>query len=314
MPSDARRTFATVIAMRLLFTLLLAAMLAACATVSGDAAMGTKPSYLQTVSRGVPNEAALHHRIWTPELDNTFVPQGLTSAGNYLFVSSYKPTPDLKANTGPCRVFRIEKATGKAAGHFDIPAGTCTHSGGLAYVGMGKLMLADTYQLFLVDIDKALASGTSAGAQKAVKIAGGLRGSYATFDGSHAWIGTWTTDPSKAVMWRLDPSFFDRYDGQTVREDRALESIPVPLEAQGAAFDKDGKLWVSASNGRWGKLYLLDRKGNVQAEYPMVAGLEDLTVDDAGQLWGLSESGTMKYLSWETKFPFIFQIDVRALK
>jgi hypothetical protein len=46
----------------------------------------------------------------------------------------------------------------------------------------------------------------------------------------------------------------------------------------------------------------------------MVAGLEDLTVDDAGQLWGLSESGTMKYLAWETKFPFIFQIDVDALK
>jgi hypothetical protein len=296
------------------FMPLLAVVLVGCATVSGNAVMGTKPSYLQTVSRDVPNGAALHHRIWTPALDETFVPQGLTHAGDYLFVSSYRPTPDLRANTGPCRVFRIEKATGQAAGHFDIPAGTCTHSGGLAYVGSGKLMLADTYQLFLVDIDKALASGTSAGAQKTVKIAGGLRGSFATFDGTHAWIGTWTKDATKAVMWRLDPSFFDQFDGQAVREDRALASIPVPLEAQGAAFDKSGKLWVSASNGQWGKLYHLDRKGNVEAEYAMVAGLEDLTVDDAGQLWGLSESGTMKYLAWETKFPFIFQIDVDALK
>jgi len=300
--------------MRNPFTPLLAVVLVGCATVSGNAVMGTQPSYLQTVSRNVPNGAALHRRIWTPALDETFVPQGLTHAGDYLFVSSYRPTPDLRSNTGPCRVFRIEKATGQAAGHFDIPAGTCTHSGGLAYVGSGKLMLADTYQLFLVDIDKALASGTSAGAQKTVKIAGGLRGSFATFDGTHAWIGTWTKDATKAVMWRLDPSFFDQFDGQAVREDRAVESIPVPLEAQGAAFDKSGKLWVSASNGRWGKLYLLDRKGNVEAEYAMVAGLEDLTVDDAGQLWGLSESGTMKYLAWETKFPFIFQIDVDALK
>ena len=300
--------------MKNLVTTLLAVVLAGCASVPGDAVMGTKPSYLQAVSRDVPNGAALHRRIWTPALDETFVPQGLTNAGNYLFVSSYKPTPDLKSNTGPCRLFRIEKATGNAAGHFDIPAGTCTHSGGLAYVGSGKLMLADTFQLFLVDIDKALASGTSAGAQQTVKIAGGLRGSYATFDGTHAWIGTWTKDATKAVMWRLDPSLFDRFDGQTVREDRAVESIPVPLEAQGAAFDKSGKLWVSASNGQWGKLYLLVRKGNIQAEYPMVAGLEDLTVDDAGQLWGLSESGTMKYLAWETKFPFIFQIDVGALK
>ena len=297
-----------------LLALLSLAALAGCASVGGDAALGTRPSYVQEVSQQVPNAAALRHRIWTPALDETYVPQGLTHAGRYLFVSSYKPTPDLKANTGPCRVFRIDKATGKAAGHFDIPAGTCTHSGGLAYVGGGRLMLADTYQLFLIDIDKALASGTSAGAQKAVKIEGGLRGSYATFDGTHAWIGTWTKDAGKAVMWRLDPAFFDRFDGQTVREDRAVESIPVPLEAQGAAFDKSGDLWVSASNSRWGKLYRLDRQGHVKAEYAMVAGLEDLTVDEAGQLWGLSESGTMKYLAWQTKFPFIFQIDVGALK
>ena len=301
--------------MKNLLMLLLAATLAGCATVPGDTAMGTKPSYLQTVSADMPNGAALRHRIFTPSLDETFVPQGLTSAGNYLFVSSYKPTPELKSNTGPCRVFRIDKTTGKPAGHFDIPAGTCTPSGGLAYVGAGKLMLADTYQLFLVDVEKALAAGTSAGAQKSVRIMGGLRGSYATFDGIHAWIGTWTKkDASKAVMWRLDSSFFDRFDGQTVGEDRAAESIPVPLEAQGAAFDKAGNLWVSASNSHWGKLYRLDRKGNVKAEYPMVAGLEDLTVDDSGQLWGLSESGTKKYLAWGTKFPFIFQIDVGALK
>ena len=299
--------------MKHLFPLLLAVVVVGCASVSDDAVMGTKPSYLQGVSRDVPNGAALRHRIWTPSLDETFVPQGLTHAGNYLFVSSYKPTPDLKSNTGPCRVFRIEKQTGKAAGHFDIPAGTCTHSGGLAYVGAGKLMLADTYQLFLVDIDKALASGTSAGAQKTVKIAGGLRGSYATFDGTHAWIGTWTKDATKAVMWRLDRTFFDRYEGQTVREDRAAESIPVPLEAQGAAFDKSGNLWVSASNSRWGKLYRLDRQGNVKAEYPMVAGLEDLPVDDGGQLWGLSVSGSLFFLAWETKFPFIFRIDVGVL-
>src|SRR3569623_1942753 len=95
---------ATVDAMRNPLMFLLAATLAGCATVPGDTAMGTKPSYLQTVSTDMPNGAALRHRIFTPSLDETFVPQGLTSAGNFLFVSSYKPTPDLKSNTGPCRV------------------------------------------------------------------------------------------------------------------------------------------------------------------------------------------------------------------
>ena len=102
----------------------------------------------------MPNLAALGHRIWTPALDEGFVPQGLASSGAFLYVSSYKPTPDLKANTGPCRVFRIEKASGRITGGFDIPAGTCTHSGGLAYAGNGKLFLADTRQLFLVDLER----------------------------------------------------------------------------------------------------------------------------------------------------------------
>jgi len=294
--------------------MMLVMALAGCASIGGDPAMGTKPTYLESFTDAVPNAAALSHRIYTPALDDGYVPQGLANAGGYLYVSSYKPTPDLKANTGPCRVFRIEMATGKSAGAFDIPAGTCTHSGGLAYAGNGKLFLADTYQVFMIDIEKALASGSSAGAAKAVKITGLLRGSYATFDGKDAWIGTWTKDQSKARMFRLDARLFDDYDGQPVQEDRAAESIPVPLEAQGAAFDKAGNVWVSASNSKWGKLYRLDRQGNVKAEYQMVAGLEDLTVDESGRLWGLSESGTRKYLHWETRFPYIFQIDVGKLK
>jgi hypothetical protein len=285
-----------------------------CATLDPARILGTRPTYLDGVTESVPNAAALAHRIWTPGLDEGYVPQGLTIAEGYLLVSSYLPTPDLKSNTGPCRVFRIEQATGKAAGSFDLPVGACTHSGGLAYMGNGMLLLADTRQLFRIDLAKALASGKAEGAMKAVKITGELRGSYATFDGKDAWIGTWTKEQPKARMFRLDPRLFDDYDGQTVKEDRAVESIPIPLEAQGAVFDKSGNLWVSASNSQWGKLYRLDRQGRVQAEYAMTAGLEDLAVDARGALWGLSESGTRKYLQWATRFPFIFQIDVAKLK
>jgi hypothetical protein len=281
---------------------------------TADGVLGAPPTYLGTPSSDVPNLAALGHRIWTPALDEGFVPQGLTSSGAFLYVSSYKPTPDLKSNTGPCRVFRIEKASGRITGGFDIPAGTCTHSGGLAYAGDGKLFLADTRQLFLVDLEKALASGTSAGASRAVKITGELRGSYATFDGKDLWIGTWTKEERNARMF---PS-----RSAPVRRPRRPDGArgprggidPVPVEAQGAAFDKSGTLWVSASTGSWGKLYRLSRQGQVQAEYAMVAGLEDLTVDDDGRLWGLSESGTRKYIDWQTKFPYIFQIDTTKLR
>ena len=276
---------------------------------------GTRPTYLEAVTPSVPNIDALGRRLWTPSLDDGFVPQGLTIVGSYVLVSSYRPMPDLKSNTGPCRVFRIEVATGKPAGAFDLPTGECTHSGGLAYLGKGQLLLADTKQIFRIDLDKALVSGKAEGAMRAVKLAGELRGSFAGFDGRDAWIGTWTKEAGKARMFRLDPRLFDDYDGQTVDEKRgAVESLPIPREAQGLAFDAQGDPWVSASSGSWGKLYHLDRKGAVKAEFEMVPGLEDIEVDANGRLWGLSESGTRKYMHWPTRFPFIFEIDVARLK
>jgi hypothetical protein len=291
-----------------------ALLVAGCTAIPHGTIVGAKPSYLDAVTGNVPNAAALGRRIWVPGLDEGYVPQGLANADGFLFVSSYLPSPDLKSNTGPCRVFRVDPARGAVAGFFDLPVGACTHSGGLAYLGNGQLLLADTRQLFRIDLAKALASGKAEGAMKAVKIAGELRGSYATFDGKDAWIGTWTKEEAHARMFRLDPRLFDDYDGKTVKEERAVESIPVPLEAQGAAFDAAGDLWVSASNGQWGKLYRLDRTGRIQAQYEMPAGLEDLTVDANGRLWGLSESGTRKYMHWATRFPFIFEIDVAKLK
>ena len=275
--------------------------------------LGQKPTYVEP-GGPVPNEAALANRIWTPGLDESWVPQGLTVADDHVLVSSYRPTPDLKANTGPCRVFRIDAASGKTLGHFDMGEGVCTHAGGLAYLGGGKLFLADTRQVFLIDMEKAFASGSAAGHMKAVRISGELRGSFAAGDGKGMWIGTWTKEQPKARMFRLDPKLFDDYDGQTVDHARAVESIPIPLEAQGAAFGPDGDVWVSASSGKFGRLYRLDRQGNVKAQWDMVIGLEDIGFDRAGRLWAVSESGTRKYMHWDTKFPFVFSIDPAKLK
>ena len=275
---------------------------------------GQKPAYLESASERVPNMDAIGRRIWTPGLDENWVPQGLTVAGDHVLVSSYRPTPDLKASTGPCRVFRIDPASGKTLGHFDMGEGVCTHAGGLAYLGDGKLFLADTRQVFLVDMEKAFASGSAAGHMKAVRITGELRGSFAASDGKDMWIGTWTKEQPKARMFRLDPKLFDDHDGQTVDHARAVESIPIPLEAQGAAFDRNGDIWVSSSSGKFGRLYRVDRRGEVKAQYEMTIGLEDLGVDRSGRLWAVSESGTRKYLHWDTKFPFVFEIDTAKLK
>jgi len=46
----------------------------------------------------------------------------------------------------------------------------------------------------------------------------------------------------------------------------------------------------------------------------VVAVFVDQNVDDDGRLWGLSESGTRKYMDWPTRFPYIFEIDTAKLR
>lgn len=284
-----------------------------CALAAPPEPLGERPAYLDRVD-AVPNEHAIERRLWVPGLEDGFVPQGLTVEGEHVLVSSYR-SADPKVNTGPCRVFRIEVSTGRVAGAFDMPVSACTHAGGLAYLGGGMLALADTRQIFRIDLAKALETGSAEAAIKgAVKLAGDLRGSFAAFDGKHFWIGTWTKEAAKARMFALDPSIFDEQDGQTIDHTRALESIPIPLEVQGAAFDSTGDLWLSASSGRFGFLYRLDRRGTIKSRWDMTIGLEDLEFDATGRLWAVSESGTRKYLHWDKRFPFVFEIDVAKLK
>ncbi|HYC36388.1 MAG TPA: hypothetical protein VEC19_08190 [Usitatibacter sp.] len=300
--------------MKILHCVLLAAAALMPASALAAEILGEKPTYLEAVTEGVPNAQAIGVRIWVPGLEEGFVPQGLTVAEGHVLVSSYRST-EPKVNTGPCRVYSIEASTGKLAGQFDIAPGTCTHAGGLAYLGNGMLMLADTRQIFRIDLKRALADGHAGNAMRgAVRIMGELRGSFGAFDGKDAWIGTWTKDAAKSRMFRLHPRFFDDNDGMTVNEEKSVESIRIPLESQGAAFDASGNVWVSVSDSRVGKLHRLDRAGAVQASYEMMPGIEDLGFDAAGRLWAVSESGTKKYLSWGTKFPFVFAMDMTKLK
>ncbi|MDQ3026105.1 MAG: hypothetical protein M3R58_06335 [Pseudomonadota bacterium] len=305
----------------------LSATLASCALPRGEApqavpagAMGQRPGYLQVLATSVPNEAAVGRKIFTPGLDDDFVPQGLAVVGAHILVSSYKPTPNLDSNNGPCRVFRVEARTGKPAGQFDLPLEHCnSHAGGMAYLGDGRLVLADTWMLSIVDLPKALAAGTAAGAIRTVKIRrdSALRGSFAGADGRDAWIGHWSREAGKSKAFMLPPDFFERHAGTTVDESATVASMPIPVESQGIAFDPAGNVWTTTSRSNTlSKLYRIDRKGNVGAEYDMPIGLEGIAFDAAGKLWTMTESGTRKYLRWgdQFNFPFVFEVDVAKLK
>jgi hypothetical protein len=77
---------------------------------------GTAPSYgPKSVSR-VPNAAAIVRRIWLPELDAGYDPQGLAVDDRAIYVSGYR-SASLGVRRGPCRVIRIDLETGGPTGY-----------------------------------------------------------------------------------------------------------------------------------------------------------------------------------------------------
>lgn len=276
--------------------------------------LGRRPGYLTSGASSVPNQQAIMRAIWAPGLDDGYVPQGVAIDGPYVYVSGYRST-DPKVDKGPCRVFRVEAATGKEAGAFDLPQ-DCGHAGGLAWLGGGMLLAGDTHRLYRVEVGKALATGNAADGMKGwVKLGGEIRASFVAFDGKDIWAGRYAKDPEKSRMYRLPASVFSGPGGNTVSDDAVLETIPIPTLAQGAAFDKHGALWVASSSSQDGELYRLDRAtGGVQAQYQLVLGVEDLEFDADGRLWTVSEAGSRRWIRWRDHYPVVFQLDMAKLK
>jgi hypothetical protein len=277
--------------------------------------LGTKPTYLRTGVSTVPNQQAILKTIWAPGLDDGYVPQGLTYLPGAVLVSGYQST-DTKVSQGPCRVFSVATNTGQLTGYFDMPAG-CGHAGGLTMVGDGVLVVADHRAIYKVDLVQALASNnTDSALISVVNLGGALKGSFVDFDGKDLWIGTYDKDATLTKAYRLGLDIFDRYNAKpAVKESVALSSISIPAECNGMAFDASGALWLAASSSKFGTLYRLSAKtGEVTARFEMVSGLEDLSFDEQGKLWAMSEAGSQRWSKWATTFPMIFQVDVTALK
>ncbi|MGZ8428356.1 MAG: hypothetical protein ACXW4G_03985 [Candidatus Deferrimicrobiaceae bacterium] len=100
-----------------------------------------------------------------------------------------------------------------------------------------------------------------------------------------------------------------------MREDIASRSFPIAAEAQGAAFDRRGNLWMTFSSSKHEELQKVDpTSGKVLAQYDMVIGIEDIGFDEDGRLWSVSEAGSLRWSKWSKTFPVVFQMDVTKLK
>lgn len=46
----------------------------------------------------------------------------------------------------------------------------------------------------------------------------------------------------------------------------------------------------------------------------MVIGMEDISFDDQGRLWSVSEAGSLRWQQWSKTFPLLFRVDLDKLK
>jgi hypothetical protein len=287
-------------------------LLALCCHAGAADVLGVRPAHLGEELPGVPNGDAMVTRIWAPEIDAGYVPQGVTIANGEVLVSSYRST-DPKVGTGPCRVYRIDPASGRTVGQFDMPPG-CGHAGGMAYLGQGMLLVADTRRLYKIDMARAFA-GDGDAVVATLNLAGEMKGSLVDFDGKSIFIASSEKDAARARAFFLPLSLFDSHNGATLEPSQASRSFAVPVEAQGAAFDRDGGLWMSFSNSKFGRLQKIDTvSGAILASHEMVIGVEDIAFDEEGRLWSVSEAGSLRWSRWQVSYPIVFSVDPQRLR
>ncbi len=275
---------------------------------------GEAPRYTGRTLTVPPFAAAVRARHWAPGLNEGYVPQGLTFADGRLLVGAYRST-DPQQNRGPARVFAVDPRTGAVVGGFDLPA-TVGHADGLAAGRDGRLYVADnSRRLLVVDRAASLAAGQARVIGERRMAAGDENPgtNFLSFDGTRLWFGRYARDGQARIFAaRPDRMFGAKEPFQAADAER---SLPLPLFVQGATFDADGKLWIAASNSRFGRFYRLEpTDGRVLAEHDGIAGLEDLARDDAGRLWVLGEAGSQRWLNWSSFYPLLFALDIRALR
>jgi len=276
--------------------------------------LGQRPGYLKTAPSQVPNHQAIERRIWAPGLEDGFVPQGLAWNGGTLYVSAYRST-DPKVNGGPCRLFRVDPESGRTLGHFDLPP-SCQHAGGVASAGPGHVVVADSRRLYKISVDAAFGSDPDSEAVVAtVGLARGLKGSFAAARGGNLFLGTYTKQPLASRGYLVPMTVFQTHNKRAIDESAAVRSIALPVRAQGAAFDRTGGLWITASGSRFGRLYEVDpENGSVRQSREMVVGIEDIAFDDDGGLWSVSEAGSRRWINWGITYPLLFRINVLKLQ
>jgi sugar lactone lactonase YvrE len=289
---------------------LAAAALAGCLSPVSAQTLGAKPTYTDRTLSEVPGRAAMRNLIWVPGLDDGYVPQGVTFVDGAIYLGTYR-SEDPKQGRGPCRIYRIDPRSGTVTGVLDVPP-ECGHAGGLARGRPGRLWVADTRAVF--EIELAPPGGAEIGrVLSSIRLAGALKGSFAAGSGNALWLGTYSKEPG-AKLYKLPFEQLASAAGPVSERD-ATAAVALPTEAQGAAFDAAGRLWITRSGSTFGELLQLDpRTGAILKRFAMPAGIEDISFAPDGGLWSVGEAGSKRWLGWKTFFPVVFRLQPDLLR
>lgn len=275
--------------------------------------LGLAPTYssrkLGVIPEGqVPNAAAMTRHIWAPGIDEGYVPQGLSVVGSDIYLGTYKSV-EASVSRGPCRLYRMDMATGSVTGILDLPP-ACGHAGGIARGAEGRIWVVDTRTMFEITLTPG-STGVLGAVRREVRIEAPLKGSFAAGHDDALWLGSYERQ-GEGRLWRVPLAAIE---GTSVGAAQVSAEVRLPAKAQGAAFDTGGRLWISVSGATRGELHVMDlATGAVTARYEMPAGIEDLSFDAGGGLWSVSEAGARRWSNWATHFPVVFRLDVVRLR
>jgi hypothetical protein len=298
-----------------LVALLLALPLLSAATTSKAAAAaigGRAPTYTTKQLSAVPNAAALRVWAWSPGLDEGYVPQAVARAGERFFVITYQ-SPDESQPLGEGRVFELD-ATGAVCGQFVLPD-DIQHPGGLAIDG-NDAYVANFGTLLRLDLARSLARGRAVvTGRRAVERAMGP--SFVTAHEGQLWFGRFAREGAEPPrLYAVDVAkIFPADRAAPLRPSDASREFAIPLLVQGAAFDRAGRLWLSASVQKEGWLYRYDSAtGRELARHAASPGIEGLVAGAADRLWSVGECGTRRWLKSSAFYPVVFEIDLTRLR
>jgi hypothetical protein len=202
------------------------------AEISPAPIAGIAPSYGPRTVSAVPNAAAIVRRIWMPELDAGYDPQGLAVDGGSIYVSAYR-SDSLSVRRGPCRVIRIDLETGGPTGYVNVP-NPCGHAGGLAVGSDGMLYVADTHTLFATPLGQAFDPGARF---RQFSLGPGVVGGLAASTTDGIWLGTYEDGPGR--LFRFTAATLARLsEGERLEASQAAMVLTIPDHAQGAAIER----------------------------------------------------------------------------